>query len=95
MERENPESSEEMGEVRVGREGVTWERKTSCRNEDAEEGQGGVLLILKQDVNNGKKWLNLITDSQHFSPQELHTTISPLPLSKFRQKLSEGEERRL
>lgn len=38
--------------------------KILWRNEDAEEGQTGVPLILKQDVNNGEKWLNLITHSQ-------------------------------
>lgn len=58
-------------------------------------GQGGVLLILKQDVNNGEKWLNLITAGSlvHSSPWELHASVSPLPPSKFRQKLREGEKK--
>lgn len=49
----------------------------------------GVLLILKQDVNNGKKWLNLITDSQprvSLSPGVSHHYLPSFPLSKFRQK---------
>lgn len=56
----------------------------------------GVLLILKQDVNNGKKWLNLITDRQacaFLSPGVSHQYL-PLSLSKFSQKSKEGEERR-
>lgn len=44
-------------------------------------GQGGVLLILKRDVNNGEKWLNLITAGSlvRSSPWELHASVSLLP----------------
>lgn len=47
----------------------------------------GVPLILKQDVNNGKKWLNLITDSQprvFLSPGVSHHYLPSF--SKFRPR---------
>lgn len=94
MRRRSKETQKKKMESRRGCGGRCGNSdKILWRNEDAEEGQTGVPLILKQDVNNGQKWLNLITHSRpgvFLSPGVSHS----LPLRLNLELKFSGKARR-